>query len=299
MDLGKEKTSRRAFKKQKVRILPYVLFLPTLVGSAVFGFYPFFKTILSSFSFTTEYGEWIGWAGTAFWNMMFQNEEFWKILRTTLVFAVMNFTLTFCLAMFLALLSVKRSKYGRIYQTLFALPMAIASATATASWRFILRTDGGLLNTLLGTEINWLVDERTALWVVAAVTAWTHVASSYLFLLAGFRGVSEDVQEAAIVDGANAFTRAVKIVIPMASPQIFFVLFLNIITALKTFTQVKLLTAGGPAGSTTTLMYEVYVRAIENGEYEYACCHAIVLFLLIFLATRIQFLFEKKMVHYQ
>ena len=286
-------------KKKKVKALPYFFFMPTLIGCVVFSFYPFFKTIISSFSFTTEYGEWLGWSGTVFWEFMFKNEEFWMILRTTLIFAVMNFALTFSMAMFLALLSVKRSRFGRIYQTLFALPMAIASATATASWRFILRTDGGLLNTWLGTEINWLVDDRTALWVVAIVTAWTHVASSYLFLLAGFRGVSEDIQEAAIVDGANSFTRAIRIVIPMASPQIFFVLFLNIITAIKTFTQIKLMTYGGPAGSTTTLMYEVYVRAIEHGEYEYACCVAIVLFLLIFFATRIQFFFEKKLVHYQ
>lgn len=286
-------------KKKKVKLLPYLFFMPTMIGCVVFSFYPFFKTIVSSFSFTTEYGEWLGWSGTVFWEFMFKNEEFWQIVKTTLVFAVMNFALTFSLAMFLALLSVKRSRFGRIYQTLFALPMAIASATATSAWRFILRTDGGLLNTWLGTEINWLVDERTALWVVAVVTAWTHVASSYLFLLAGFRGVSEDVQEAAIVDGASSFKRAIKIVIPMASPQIFFVLFLNIITAIKTFTQIKLMTYGGPAGSTTTLMYEVYVRVIEHGEYEYACCVAIVLFLLIFLATRIQFFFEKKLVHYQ
>lgn len=286
-------------EKKKVKILPYLFFMPTMIGCALFSFYPFFKTILSSFSFTTEFGEWLGWSGTAFWEFMFTDTEFWQILKTTLVFACMNFVLTFSLAMFLSLLSVKRSRFGRIYQTLFAIPMSIASATATTAWKFILRTDGGLLNSWLGTDIDWLTNDKTALWVVAIVTAWTHVASSYLFLLAGFRGVSEDVQEAAVVDGANSFTRAVKIVIPMASPQIFFVLFLNIITALKTFTQIRLMTYGGPAGKTTTLMYEVYIRAIEHGEYEYACCEAIILFLLIFIATRVQFLFEKKLVHYQ
>ena len=285
-------------KTINTKVLPYILLLPTFVGIVIFSFYPFARTIINSFSFTTEYGEWIKWAGTYFWEMMFHSADFWPILGRTMIFAIMNFTITFGIAMVLALLSAKRTRYGRIYQTLFALPMAVASATSSVAWRFILRGDGGLLNSWLGTDIGWLTEPSTALWLVAFVTSWSHVAHSYLFLLAGFRGVSEDVQEAAIVDGAGGITRAVKIMIPMASPQIFFVLFLNILMAIKTFTQIKLLTGGGPAGTTKTLLYESYVR-IEHGEYEYACCISIILFLVIFLVTRIQFLFEKKMVHYQ
>lgn len=286
-------------KGEKVRALPYLLMLPTFLSAILFSFYPFFKTILSSFSFTNEFGEWQSWAGTTYWEMMFTDASFLQTLKFTLLLAVIVFVGTFGIAMLLALLTTKETKLGKTVQMMYALPIAIAHATSSVIWLFIFKADGGLLNSWLGTDISWTTNKDTAFWVVSIVTVWTHISGSFLYLLAGFRGVSKEIQEAAIVDGADGFTRAVKIMIPMASPQIFFVLFLNIIGAMECFTQAKLLTGGGPAGSTTTLMYEIYLRAIRYGEYEYACCLSIVLFLIIFLLTRIQFLCEKKFVFYQ
>lgn len=286
-------------KWKKVRALPYLLMLPTFLGAIIFTFYPFSKTILSSFSFTNEFGEWQSWAGLTYWKMMFTDASFLQTVKFTLLLAVVVFIGTFGMAMLLALLTTKKTRLGKTVQMLYALPIAIAHATSSVIWLFIFKSDGGLLNSWLGTDISWTTNKDTAFWVVSIVTIWTHISGSFLYLLAGFRGVSKDIQEAAIVDGAGGFTRAVKIMIPMASPQIFFVLFLNIIGAMECFTQAKLLTGGGPAGSTTTLMYEIYLRAIRYGEYEYACCLSIVLFLIIFLLTRIQFLCEKKLVFYQ
>lgn len=284
----------------KTRIIPYLLIFPICLSVAIFSFYPFVKTIISSFSVTDEFGGWIGWAGTTFWKMILESKKdsFGQMIVTTIIFAIMNFTMTLSLAGILSLLTTKKTKCSRIYQTLFALPMAVASATASIVFRFILNSEGGLLNSWLGTNIEWLQDPKIAIWMVAIVTSWCHLGHSYLFLLAGFRGVSQDIQEAAIVDGAGKFTRAIRIMIPMASPQIFFVVFTNIISSLKTFTQINLLTNGGPAGATSTLMYGIYWRQY-NGEYEAACVLSIVLFLIIFLITRIQFLYEKKLVHYQ
>lgn len=286
-------------KKKKVRALPYLLIAPPIMFFAVFNFYPFIKTVVSSFSITTEFGNWLGWAGLTHWKMLFSNDRFWRIVGTTFKFAGMNLVMTFFAAMVLALISAKKAKGQRIYQTLYALPLAIASSPAAVMWQFIYRADAGLLNEFLGTDIAWLATERTALTCVAVVTTWTHIASSFIFLLAGFRNVSDDLIEASMLDGAGPIVRAVKIMIPMASPQIFFVLFLNIVRAFKTFNQIKLLTQGAPGGSTTTLMFEVYHKSMISGQFESACCTAIVMFIIIFLTTRIQFLFEKKMVHYQ
>ena len=79
----KEKKGFMKKKKKKVRLLPYLLMLPTFVGAGVFSFYPFFKTILSSFSFTDEFGSWQKWAGTTYWRMMFNDSDFFKILKFT------------------------------------------------------------------------------------------------------------------------------------------------------------------------------------------------------------------------
>lgn len=288
-------------KKRQIDLFPYILLLPTFIGITVFSFWPFLKTVICSFSVTDEFGNWIRFEGTYFWKELFVGEAglFGEMMKNTIVFATMNFVFTFTVGMILALICVKKGKFRRVYQTIYALPIAISSATASIMCAFLFTGNGGLFNTWLGVDIDWLKDQRTAIWVLSIITSWSHVGYAFLLLLAGFRGVSEDIQEAAIVDGAGGFTRAIKIMIPMASPQIFFVVFTNILTAIKTFTQIRLLTRGGPRDATRTLMYQIYNKGAELGEYEYACCASVVMFLLIFFITRIQFKFEDKFVHYQ
>lgn len=292
---AKPKTTK---KKEKFRLLPYLLLVPSFIPFCLFTYYPFAKTIISSFAITTETGEFIRWAQLTNWKRL-MNSDFWGVLGITFKFAGMNLVMTFLIAMIFALLSANKVKGSKIYQTLYALPLAIASSPAAAIWTFIYRQNGGIINEIFGTSTAWLNDPKTALMSVAVVTTWTHVASSYIFLLVGFRNVSDDLIEAARIDGANALVRTWKIMIPMASPQIFFVLFLNIVNAFKAFTQIKLLTNGGPRGATGILIFEIYDRVMKHGQYEYACCLALVLFLIIFITTRIQFIFEQKAVHYQ
>jgi len=285
-------------KKKKNPIMPYLLLLPPIILMGMFSFYPFIKTIVSTFSITTQFGDFISFYGLGNWKRLFEGGKLMGTVVTTLQFAALSLTISFIVAMFFAIFCSDKGKGSRLYQTLFGLPMVIATAPVAAIWVFIYRQHAGLLNQLLNTNISWLKDPDTALIAVAVVTAWSHVASNYLYLLVGFRNVSDDLIEAAKIDGAGWWVRTLRIMIPMASPQIFFVFFLNIVWSLKTITQIKLLTGGGPAGSTTTLMYSIYDKAVLRGQFEYACCEAVVLFLLIFVATRIQFFFEKKLVHY-
>ena len=201
--------------------------------------------------------------------------------------------------MVFALLATKKVRFSKFYQTMYALPMAIASSPAAAIFLFIYRQKNGLLNNLLGTNIAWTNESPQALWSVCAMTIWMHIGVSFIFLLVGFRNVSEDLLESAFLDGAGPLRRIKDIILPLASPQIFFVLFLNIGSSFKSFAQIRLLTQGGPANSTKNLIYYIYENAITNGRFETACVQALVLFGLIFLITRIQFAMEKKVVHYQ
>ena len=108
----------------------------------------------------------------------------------------------------------------------------------------------------------------------------------------------EDLLESARIDGAGRLTRIFKIMFPIASPQIFFVVFLNITGSFKAFGEIRLLTGGGPAKATTTLVYAIYEQAMKNVRFETACVYSICLFLVIFLVTRIQLLVEKRVVFY-
>lgn len=294
-----KKTQRSLLKKDRVRPLPYLLVFPVLLLFGLFTYYPFIKTIVYSFALTDDKGNFVKWLGTQNWSRILSKPEFLDIVWTTIKFAAMNLVLTFGMAMIFALLCVKNGKGSRLIQTLYALPMAIASSPAAAIWLFIYRQDAGVLNQLLGTNTAWLREVSTALPATSVVTAWMHIGTSFIFLLVGFRNVPEELLEAATIDGASSWQRAIKIMIPLASPQIFFVLFLNITSAFRSFAQIKLLTGGGPAQSTTTLIYEVYHQVMMKGRFMDGCVYALVLFMLIFLTTRIQFLLEKRMVHYK
>ncbi len=277
---------------------PYLLLVPSMALFAMFTFWPFLKTIILSFSYTDKKGDFVKWAGIRNYIRVITSSTFPKIMGNTLLFALLVGVFTLLVAMLLALLSASREKGSRLYEVMYSLPMAVASAPAASIFIFLMRKDGGLLNQLLGTDIAWLRDPKWALLAVAFVTVWLSIGSSYIFLLVGFRNVPEDLLESARLDGAGPVRRAFSVLIPVASPQIFFVVFLNISNAFKAFGQIKLLTEGGPNNATNTLIYSMYKNALLNGRYETACVQAVFLFLIIFIVTRAQHALEERTVFY-
>ena len=263
-----------------------------------FTFYPFVKTIVLSFALTDKQGNFTKWIGINNWIRILGKESFWQTILVTLKMAAINLTGTIVIAMIFALLANKKVRFSKLYQTMYALPMAIASSPAAAIFLFIYRQKNGLLNNLLGVERAWLLEQSSAIWCVCAMTIWMHIGTSFIFLLVGFRNVPEDLLESARLDGAGPVRRAFSVLIPVASPQIFFVVFLNISNAFKAFGQIKLLTEGGPNNATNTLIYSMYKNALLNGRYETACVQAILLFLIIFIVTRAQHALEERTVFY-
>ena len=285
-------------RKKKATPLPYLLLLPALALFTAFTYWPFLRTILYSFALTDKKGNWVKWVGIKNYIRVFTNRSFNQVLTNTFYFAAMVCIGTLIVAMILALLSAEQKKGSRVYETLFSMPMAVASAPAATIFIFIMRKEGGVLNAMLGTSIAWLREPTLALESVAFVTVWLSIGSTFIFLLVGFRNVPIDLIESSTLDGAGPFRRALKIMIPLASPQIFFVIFLNITASFRAFGQIKLLTSGGPNGATTTLIYGMYENAFLNGRYETAYVQALTLFVIIFIVTRIQTALEEKVVFY-
>lgn len=277
--------------------LPYLLLIPVMLFLAVFTFFPFFRSIYLSFFITDQLGNTGKFVGFANYLRVFKDRNFINSVKVTIKFAAMVCTGTFSLAMLLALLCVNPVKGSKIYQTMFALPIAVASVSVSAIFKYLFQ-QSGLINNLLGTNINWLADASYALPVTAFVTVWSGVGTSFIFLLVGFRNVPDDLIESSVIDGANSFQRALKIMIPIASPQIFFVLFLNIISSFKAFGVIKVLVGSGPRNSTNIIVYALYSNAFIRGRFETACVYSIVLCALIFVVTRVQLLCEKRVVHY-
>jgi ABC-type sugar transport system permease subunit len=182
------------------------------------------------------------------------------------------------------------------------MPVAISSAMAAMLWVFFYNPTSGLINYVLEvfgiSGPNWLGEGRWALMAVAIVTVWKEIGFNIIFFLAGLAAIPEDVREAASIDGANAWQRFWQIVLPMLSPTVLFVTVVSVINSFQSFGQIHILTQGGPAGATSTLVYNLYRDAFQNFQTGSASAQAVVLFLIMLAATAIQFYVAKKRIHY-
>ena len=140
--------------------------------------------------------------------------------------------------------------------------------------------------------------QATRAAVEEGIIAGCNCGTSFIYLLVGFRNVPDDLIESANLDGASAWTKFFKIYLPIASPQVFYVVFLNILTAFKSFTMIKVL-FGTDENGLRVLSGTIYQKAILELRFETACVYSLILCVLIFLVTRVQFILEKKVVHYQ
>ena len=277
---------------------PYAMLIPAMTAFIVFSIWPFLRNFYLSTYVTDMLGNPGTFVGLQNFKRVLQSEDFWNSMKATFKFGAAIGVGSFILSMTMALLCINVSKGGKVYQTMFALPMAIASAPISAIFTFIL-SRYGILNELLGTEIIWLNDASWTIWVVAFISVWGGSSGGFLYLLVGFRNVPDELVEAATLDGATFWKKVRSIYIPIASPQIFFVVFLNIIGSLKAFGFIKQLVGVGPGKTTNVLIYAMYEYAFTRGRFETACVYAIMLFLVIFMVTRIQLICEKRLVHYQ
>jgi sn-glycerol 3-phosphate transport system permease protein len=287
-------------KKKAINPVPYIFLLPGMGILAVFVFLPFAKTIAYSFTLTNSRGEAVEFTGLENYIKLFSSPAFLNSLRLTLIFAPMVCIPTLLLAFILAVLAHTKTKGSHLYELMYSLPMAIASAPAAAIW-FMLLSSGrsGIINHLLGTDIRWLLDAGYALAAVAVVTVWLNVGTGFIFLLTGFRNVSGELLESARIDGAGPLGQLFRIIVPLASPQIFFVTFLNIVVSFQAFAQIRLLTQGGPNYTSNVLVYSIYQAAIRDTRYESAFAQSMILFIIILAISIAQFRTEGRMVHYK
>ncbi len=297
--LQAEQVKRRKKINLGHTFVPYLFLAPALLFFVLFSYYPFLKTIYMSTTITDAQGQVKAFVGLKNFETLFARDEFLEILGNTLVFIPLTVIPTIIIGLALAALAEKKLRgFSGIAETLFTLPMATSSACAAIAWGMILNPVVGSLNQLLGLDINWLSDPDFAMLSVALVTVWMGFGFNFIILLTALRGVSPEIKESAMVDGANVFETFFKISLPMISPSIFFVVFTGVMSSFQAFGQINLLTRGGPGISTTVLVYDIYLEAFRNYRFGSASAESIVLFLMMLIFTLVQFRFEKKGVHY-
>lgn len=280
-------------------IEPYLFLLPAMVVFGVFLFYPFIRTIYLSFFLVNRYAEPVKYVAFQNYINIFNDRGFWKSLTVTFQFVLIVAGGGLVIGLCTSLLTAKKYPGNAFASATYAMPVAIASAAASMAFKMIfLPTPGGLLNSILGTSINWTGDAQYALGSVAGMSIWLTSGINFIFISAGLRNIPDELYESASIDGASGPRKFWHITLPGLSPTLFFQVIINIIGAFQSFTQIRLLTKGGPGDATNVIVYNIYLNAFENMRYHTAASLSVILFLIILVITLVQFSFEKRSVNY-
>lgn len=283
---------------KKGSLTSYCYLIPCMLIFAVFLFYPFFKTIYLSLFKTNKMGQAALFVGVGNYLELFRSESFRNSLAVTLVFVFIVVIGSMFLGLVTAVLCNKAFPGIRFFSTAYALPMAIASSSAAMIFQIMLHPSVGIVNKLLGLDINWLNDPNTALICVALLTAWLNSGINFLYFSAGLGNIDETIYERASVDGASGIQQFFSLTLPGLSPIMFYTLVVNIIQAFQSFGQIKILTEGGPDETTNVIVYSIYRDAFFNYRFGSAAAQSVILFLIIMFITLIMFRIEKKGVKY-
>ena len=225
----------------------------------------------------------------------------WISLRNTLLYTL-HVPVAMAIALGAALLLQRRGRVTRLARTAFFIPYVSSAVAIALVWQWMYHRDFGLLNYLGGlvglASVDWLGNPHTALGAVMLVSIWVQVGYQMVVFQAGLQGIPQDYLDAARVDGASAWRRFWRVTFPLLRPVTLFVLVTGIITSFQVFTLVYVLTDGGPLHATDVLVYRIYQMAWEFLQFGPASALALLLFVLLFAATWVQFRLLGKQVRY-
>lgn len=295
----------RASRWRELRALGEALLYmaPSLLLFTIFVFLPLARTVYLSLFTTNPVGQPRSFAGLTWYQELATSADFQRSLLTTFLFALYTVLPGIALALLLAVLANRRLRGINVFRTFFSSTIAVSLAVAATIWGLLMNPQVGLLNYLLSLigirGPNWLIDPASALVSIAIVTIWSTLGFNMIVLLAGLQNIPEELYESAKIDGATGLTIFRHITVPLLSPSLFFLLVVNVIQVFQAFTQIHVLTRGGPVNATNTLVYSIYLDAFVNFQFGYASAQSLVLFAIVLVLTLVQFGFVERRVHYQ
>ena len=299
--LPKQKRKKGNLFKQDA-LYAWLFILPQLGGLAIFLFYPFFSAAYLSFHRWNLLGipQFIGFEN---FKAIFQDPIISKTLINTFYFTGGSLPLSIVGALFLAVLVNKPLKGISVFRAIFYSPVVATWVAVAFVWRYMFQPEMGIINyflNLLGIEgPTWLNSTMWAMPSVIIVNVWKSIGYNMLLFLAGLQNIPDVFYEAADIDGANGWHKFKSITLPLLTPTFFFVIVTSIIFSLQAFTEVYIMTNGGPAYSTSVAVFYIQNLAFEQLKMGLACSIALILFSIILVFTLVQWKFSRYWVHYQ
>lgn len=219
---------------------------------------------------------------------LFHDAEFWNAMGNTISYWLMVTPALSILPIFLAVLVNREIKGISVYRLIYYFPVLVSVVVTGMLWKWMFQDDG-IINyavSFLGIPpVKWLTSKTTVLPSLAIVTIWQGLGYYMLFYLAGLQSISNELYEAAEIEGAGFWKKQFYITFPLLKPVIFLVVVVSTMSAFKAFTLMLTMTKGGPIGASTTVVYMIYEKAFRELDMGYASAISFVLFLIILVLT--------------
>nr|WP_083580673.1 sugar ABC transporter permease [Parolsenella massiliensis] len=301
---SESRAGERLNAKKVLRALrPYAAIAPSIVILAAFWIYPIFEMGgLSLCEWNLVNPEKV-FVGLQNYVTLFQDAQFRQTLVSTLIYMVFTVGLSVVLGMLCALHLKRASRRNRFLQAVIFSPYVISLASISLLWLWIMNRDYGLLNQILSvfgvSPVDWLGDARVALASLIAISVWKSVGYDALILTSALQSVPENLYEAAELDHAKPWATFWKITLPIVSPTLFFLVIVEVISSLKVFETIQIMTQGGPQNATNTIVFSLYQYAFKFYKVGYAAAIGMVLLVLVAIFAVIYFKVLEKRVHYR
>lgn len=283
--------------------------LPSLIGLLIFSLMPLIISGLISLT------DWNGldqltkpgffqehFIGFENYKTILTTREFWNTLGNTAEYIILYIPAMLAASLLVAYLLSRPRKGIGAFRVVYYIPVLTSWVAASLIWKSVLAPQYGAMNGILeffGIEgPGWLLDEDWAMPAIVLVSVWKDMGFFGLILLSGIVGINKTYYEAAEIDGANGWTRFVKITLPLLTPSLFYVVVVALINSFQLFPQVMIMTGGGPNKATEVMVERIYQYGFRYYRMGYAAAFSWLLFVIIMAFTAIQMKGQKRWVHY-
>lgn len=269
--------------------LAFAFLLPSIVVFVTFFYLPFFR-LLGWGTYQSERGG-ISYrqVGLEQYQSVLTGSEFKHGLIHTLLYILYTVPIGLLAGVLLAVAAHSRLKGIKIFQTIFSSTIASSTAVSAVVFLFFFNKTVGLW------KVNWVNEEGWSLFASAIPSMWQHLGLAFVIVLAGLQAIPDEVLEAATLDGYGPVRRLFRITLPLISPVLLFLLVVLVINGFQAFAQIEILTGGGPAGSSETLVFKIFK---ETQNYGKGAVLAVGLFVITLVVTIAQFAILDRRVHY-
>lgn len=291
----------RRRSRTRTRLGPWLV-LPALILLLVFVYRPLFRSLQLSFFGSDLFGNPTRFVGLRNYISLLLSPDFQHSVLVSLGIALLSMAMSVVAALTATVLLRRWLPGAGMWCIIFSLPFAFSAAAASAVFAGLFAPSIGVLNEILAnlglSGPPWLEKPGWALVSISITTAWYEFGFAFLVLSAAIQAIPPEILEAAELDGTRGMRFVTSMLVPLMSPSLFFLMVTQTITGIQAFTQIQILTGGGPAGRTNTLVFQLYQFAFGQGTPDYgrASVVAIILVLLVAAITWLQFALISKRV---